>query len=77
MLLAADKEHEKVFPDLLVVGLRNDKSLKDYLVRAVLPKTNETSRCEPCGKKTCLICDSIRTTATFTTEACGKIRVVL
>ena len=38
-----------------------------------LPKANETGRCEPCGKKTGLVCNSIRTTTTFTTEACGEI----
>ena len=38
-LLAPDKEHKKVFPDVLVVGFRNGKSLKDYLARAALPKT--------------------------------------
>ena len=73
MLLAPDKEHKKVFPDVPVVGFRNGKSLKDYLVRAILPKANETGRCEPCGKKTCLVCNSIRTTTTFTTEACREI----
>ena len=52
MSLAPDKEHKKVFPDVPVEGFRNGKSLKDYLVRAALPKTNETRRCEPCGKKT-------------------------
>ena len=71
LLLAPDKEH-KVFPDVPVLGFRNGKSLKDYLVRATRPKANETGRCEPCGKKTCLVCNSIRTT-TFTTEACGEI----
>ena len=70
LLLAPDKEHEKVFPDVPVVGFRNGKSLKDHLVRATLPKANETGRCEPCGKKTCLV---IKTTTTFTTEACGEI----
>ena len=69
LLLAPDEEHEKVFPDVSVVGFRNGKSLKDLLVRAALPKTNETGRCEPCGRKTCLVCNSIRTTTTFTTEA--------
>ena len=37
-LLAPDKEHKKVFPELPIVGLRNGKSLKDYLVRVALPK---------------------------------------
>ena len=72
LLLAPDKEHRKVFPHVPVVGFRNCKSLKDCLVRAALPKTNETGRCEPYGKKTCLVCNSIRTTITFTTEACGE-----
>ena len=70
--LALDKEHEKVFPNVPVVGFRNGKSLEDYLIRAVLSKTNETERCESCGKKTCLVCNSIRTTTTFTMEACSE-----
>ena len=52
MLLAADKEHKKVFPDVPVVGFCNGKSLKDYLV-----------------------CNSIRTTTTFTTEACEVFKI--
>ena len=71
MLLAPNKKHKEVFPDVPVAEIRNGKCLKDCLVRAAVPKTNETRRCEPCGKKTCLVCNSVRTTATFTTEACG------
>ena len=70
--LTPNKEHKKVFPGVPVVGFRNGKSLKDYLVRAKLPKLDESGRCEPCGKKTCLVCDSIITTTTFTTEACQE-----
>ena len=62
-----------MFPNVPVVGFHNGKILKDYLVRAAPPKTNETGRCEENGKKTCLVCNSIRTTTTFTTEACGEI----
>ena len=52
LLLAPDEEHKKVFLDVSIVGFRrNGKSLKDYLVRAALPKTNETGRCEPVGRK--------------------------
>ena len=32
--------------------------VKDYLVRAALPKTNGNRRCEPYGKTTCLDCHS-------------------
>ena len=52
LLLAPDKEHNKVFPNVPVAGFHNGKSLKDYLVRVVLPKINETKRCEPCEKET-------------------------
>ena len=69
ILLTPNKEHKKVFPDVLVVEFRNGNSLKDYLVRTKLPKLGESGRCEPCGKETCLVCDSISTTTTFTTEA--------
>ena len=73
LLLAPDKEHKKIFPDVPVVGFCNVKSLKDCLVRAALLKTNESRRCEPCGKKTCLVCNSIRTTTTFTREAYREV----
>ena len=55
-----------------VVGFRNGKSLKDYLVRAKLPKLDESGRYELCGIKTCLVCDSISTATTFTTKACQE-----
>ena len=73
LLLGPDKEHKKVFPDIPVVGFRNCKSLKDYLVRVALPKKTKTGRCEPCGKKSCLVFNSVRTTTAFTTGACGEV----
>ena len=70
ILLTPDKEHKVVFPQIYVVGLWNGKSLKDYLLRAKLPKLKESGRCEPCGKNACLVCNSISTTTTCTTESC-------
>ena len=70
ILLTPNNEHKKVFPNVPVIGFRNGKSLKDFLVRATLPKLNESGRCEPCGKRTCLVCDSKSTATTFTKEAC-------
>ena len=72
LFLTPNKEHRKVFPDEPVVGFRNGKSLKDYLVRAKLSKLEESGKCEPCGKKSSLVCDSISTSTTFTTEACQE-----
>ena len=51
LLLAPEFEHKMVFPKAPVTGFRSGKTLKDYLVQAVLPRNNETGRCEPRGKK--------------------------
>ena len=72
ILLIPNKEHRQVFPDVTVVGFQNGKSFKDYLVRAKLSKFEESGKCEPCGKKTCLVCDSVNTITIFSTEACQK-----
>ena len=48
--LTPNKEHKKAFPDVPGVGFWNENRLKDYLVRAKLPKLDESGRCEPCGK---------------------------
>ena len=70
ILLTPNKEHNKIFPNVPDIAFRNGKGFNYFLVRATLPKLNESGRCEPCGKKTCLVCDSISTATTFTTEAC-------
>ena len=72
ILVVPDKEHKKVFPEVPVVGFRNGKSLKDYLVRVALPKMDNAGRSEPYGKGTCQVCDHIITTNTFTTKASGE-----
>ena len=53
ILLAPDKEHQKVFPKVPIVGFRNGKSLKDHLVRVSLRILNQTLGSEPCGKRKC------------------------
>ena len=42
---------KKVFPEVPIIGFKNNKKLKSHLVRAVLPDINEVGRCEPCGGK--------------------------
>ena len=42
ILLTPNKEHKKVFSNVLVIGFRNGKSLKDVLVRATLPKVSQS-----------------------------------
>ena len=52
ILLVSDKEHQKVFPNVSIVGFRNGKTLKDHLVRACLPTLNNTLGNEQCRKQT-------------------------
>ena len=52
ILLAPDKEHQKVFPKVPIKGFHDGKSLKDHLVRASLPILNQTLGSEPVGKET-------------------------
>ena len=49
--LAPNKENKKVFPNVPVVGFWNRKSLKDFLVRATLPKLNKGGSVNHVGKK--------------------------
>ena len=68
-----DKEHKIVFTEFPMVRFRNSKSIKDYLVRAALPKIDNTEGPEACKKVTCQVCDHIITTKTFTTKTCGEV----
>ena len=72
ILLTPNKEHKKVYPGVPVAGFWNGKSLKDYWVRAKLSKLEVSGRFKPRRKKTSLVCDSISTTTTFTTEPCQE-----
>ena len=55
------------------MGLGNGKSLKDYLVRANLPRICNVRSSEPWGKTACQVCNYIIRTYTFTTKAWGKV----
>ena len=72
ILLTPDQEHKNVFQDTPVAGFRNDKSLKDHLVRAKLPNVEIRGRSELCGKGNYQVCVFICDTDTFSTKACGE-----
>ena len=40
VILACDKDHKKVFPEVTTNGFENNKNLKSYLVRAAFPDIN-------------------------------------
>ena len=64
--LTPDREYSKVFENVPVIGFKKGKSLKDILVRAIVPplKTEE-GFCDPCNKPRCEICKHITKTQQF------------
>ena len=66
IILACDKEHQNVFPDIPILGFRKGKSLKDMLVRAKVPKSaNIEGTSEGCQGKRCGVCPFIKSTSEF------------
>ena len=51
VILACGEDFKKVFPEIPVIGFKNNNNLNSNLVRAALPDITEEVRCEPCGGK--------------------------
>ena len=64
LLLTPDVAHKAVFTNVPITGFKNNRSLKDRLVRAVLPKVDAEGRSKPCGRKkrSCEVCKSVNDT---------------
>jgi len=57
ILLSCDREHKEVFNDTPIVGFKNGKSLKQFLVRAKLPDVcNIENKSSKCRKSNCKVC---------------------
>ena len=67
ILLTPDEQNRKVFTDIPRTGFKNDKSLKDHLVRSVLPKIDVAGNSGPCGGKRppCESCKLMKKTSSF------------
>ena len=55
LLLTPDDAHKAVFINVPIIGFKNDRSLKDHLIRALLPKSDMEVRSKPCGGRTALV----------------------
>ena len=73
-ILKGDEEHRLAFKNLPIVGFSNGKSLKNILVRAVLPKLkNDTEKgCSGCKNVRCQVCDLIVDAKDFTSTKTGE-----
>ena len=67
LLLTPDQAHKRVFSEVPIIGFKNAKSLKDHLVRAVLPQLDREGRSKPCegANRSCEVCDSVKDTTKF------------
>ena len=74
ILLTPDVAHKAVFTNVVIISFKNDRSLKDHLVRAVLPKVDAEGRSKPFGgggggrggggkKRSCEVCKSVNDTS--------------
>ena len=67
MILAPDDRHKEVFPDVPLMGFKNNKSLRDHLVRSQLPDIEETGMSKSGGGKRipCHLCKNMKNTCAF------------
>ena len=67
LLLISDVAHKAVFTNVPIIGFKNDRSLKDQLVWAVLCKIEAEGRSKPCGGRTrsCDVSKSVNDTSHF------------
>ena len=67
LFLTRDGAHKTVFAHVPIIGFKNDSSLKNHLVRAVLPNTEAEGRPKLCRwkKHSCEVSKSINSTSHF------------
>ena len=66
-MLTPDEAHKAFLKNMPIIGFKKDRSLKDHLVWAVLPKVDAEGRCKSCGEKkhSCEVCKSVNDTSHF------------
>ena len=67
LLFTPGVSNTSVFTNVSIINSKNDKSLKDCLVWASLPKAHAEDRSKPCGgkKRSCELCKSVNHTFHF------------
>ena len=67
LLLIPGQNQKRVFSEVPILSFKNTKSLKDHLVRAVLPQLDREGRYKPCEgpNRSCELCESVKDTTKF------------
>ena len=78
VILASDDGHKKVFPEVPMIGFKNNKNLKAHLVRSQLPDLDEVGRSKPCGGKRppCHLCENMKDTCTFKSKHLNEVHKI-
>ena len=78
VILASDDGHKKVFPDVPMIGFKNNKNLKAHLVRSQLPDLDEVGRSKPWGGKRspCHLCENMKDTFTFKSKHLNEVHKI-
>ena len=67
VILACDKDHKKVFPEVPFIGYKKNKNSKSHLVRASLQDMNEV------GRPPCRLCSNMKNTSTFKSKHSNEV----
>ena len=75
VILAPDERHKEVFPDVLLIGFKNNNILGDHLVRSQSPDIKGTGMPKPCGGKRppCYLCKNMKHTCTFKSKHFNEV----
>ena len=73
VILAPDDRHKEVFPDVSLIGFKNNK--RDHLVRSQLPDIAEIGMSKPCGGKRppCHMCKNMKNTCKFKSKHFNEV----
>ena len=74
-MLACNENDKKMFPQVLIIDLKNNKNLKSHLMIAALPDINELGRWDPCGGKRppCQLCSNMDNRITFKSKHSNEV----
>ena len=78
VILAPDARYEKPFPDILMNSFKNNKSLKNHLIRSQPLHNDGIGRSKPCeGKKPPFhLCESMKDKSTFKSRHLDEVHKI-
>ena len=78
VIFASDDGHEKVSPDVPMIGFKINKNLKVRLVRSQLQNLDDVGRSKPRGgkKPPCHLCENMKDTCTVKSKNLNEVHKI-